>query len=67
MLIGYARVSTQDQNLALPFEALAKAECKKVFEDKVSDMRADRSGLAKALEMLSEGAPCGLEAGSLGA
>ena len=55
MLIGYARVSTQDQNLELQLEALAKAGCQKVFEDKVSDTRADRPGLAKAQEMLREG------------
>ena len=51
MLIGYARVSTQDQNLELQREALSKAGCKKVFEDKVSGTRADRPGLAKTLEM----------------
>ncbi|MCK6413914.1 MAG: recombinase family protein [Azonexus sp.] len=55
MLIGYARVSTQDQNLDLQCEALTKAGCKKVFEDKVSGTRADRPGLAKTLEMLREG------------
>ena len=55
MLIGYARVSTQDQNLELQREALAKAGCQKVFEDKVSGTRADRPGLAKTLEMLREG------------
>ena len=55
MLIGYARVSTQDQNLDLQREALAKVGCRKLFEDKVSGTRAERPGLAKALEMLREG------------
>jgi len=55
MLIGYARVSTQDQNLELQRDALARAGCQKVYEDKVSGTRADRPGLAKAQEMLREG------------
>jgi DNA invertase Pin-like site-specific DNA recombinase len=55
MLIGYARVSTQDQNLDLQLEALTKAGCKKLFSDKTSGNRADRPGLTKALEMLREG------------
>ena len=55
MLIGYARASTQDQNLDLQIEALNKAGCQKVFEDKISGSRAERSGLTKALEMLREG------------
>ena|SRR5471030_1951660 len=55
MLIGYARVSTQDQNLELQREALIKAGCQKVFDDKVSGTRADRPGLGKAQEMLREG------------
>jgi len=55
MLIGYARVSTQDQNLDLQLEALTKAGCQKVFDDKMSGSRAERPGLAKALEMLREG------------
>jgi DNA invertase Pin-like site-specific DNA recombinase len=55
MLIGYARVSTQDQNLTLQREALINAGCEKVFEDKVSGTRADRPGLSKTLEMLREG------------
>ena len=55
MLIGYARVSTQDQNLELQREVLAKVGCRKLFEDKISGTRAERPGLAKALEMLREG------------
>lgn len=38
MLVGYARVSTQDQNLDLQRDALLKAGCKKTFEEKKSDM-----------------------------
>jgi len=55
MLIGYARVSTQDQNLDMQREALEGAGCKKVFEDKISGSRGERPGLGKALEMLREG------------
>ena len=42
MLIGYVRVSTQDQNLDLQREALVRADCQKIFEDKVSGSRAER-------------------------
>ncbi len=55
MLIGYARVSTQDQNLDLQINALIKAGCEKAFEDRLSGSRAERPGLEKALEMLREG------------
>ena len=54
-MIGYARVSTQDQNLELQSEALSKAGCKKVFTDKISGAQAQRPGLNKALELLREG------------
>jgi DNA invertase Pin-like site-specific DNA recombinase len=55
MLIGYARVSTQDQNLNLQTEALISAGCQKVFDDKISGSQSERPGLAKALEMLRDG------------
>jgi len=49
MLIGYARVSTTDQKFDLQHDALAKAGCEKVFEDKLSGARDDRPGLRNAL------------------
>ena len=55
MLIGYARVSTQDQNLDFQIDALTKAGCHRLFDDKMSGSRAERPGLAKALDMLREG------------
>lgn len=55
MLIGYARASVRDQDLELQRQALVKAGCEKIFEDKVSGTRADRPGLSKALEMLRQG------------
>ncbi len=53
--IGYARVSTQDQNLSLQLDALAAAGCKRVFEDRASGARADRVGLQAALEYVRDG------------
>ena len=55
MLIGYARVSKQDQSLELQRDALTKAGCHKVFEDKMSGTMTDRPGLSRAMEMLREG------------
>jgi DNA invertase Pin-like site-specific DNA recombinase len=55
MLIGYARVSTQDQNLDLQLVALKKAGCKKIFDDKISGNRFERPGLTKTLDLLREG------------
>ena len=50
MLIGYARVSTLDQNLALQREALAEAGCGKVFIEQMSGAVADRPALRDVLE-----------------
>jgi DNA invertase Pin-like site-specific DNA recombinase len=55
MLIGYARVSTADQNLDLQRDALKKTGCKRVFTDQMSGARADRPGLAEALSHAREG------------
>jgi DNA invertase Pin-like site-specific DNA recombinase len=55
MLIGYARVSTQDQNLDLQVDSLTKAGYQRVFADKISGTRANRPGLDKALDRLREG------------
>ncbi len=55
MQVGYARVSTKDQNLALQHEALNKAGCEKIYEDRVSGAKTVRQGLDLALEVLREG------------
>ena len=55
MLIGYARVSTPDQQLTLQKEALAKAGCEKIFEDCQSGAKRERPGLVKTLEQLRKG------------
>jgi len=47
MLIGYVRVSTQDQNLDLQIETLTKAGCKRVFDDKMCGSQASGQGLLR--------------------
>ena len=49
MLIGYARVSTQEQNPDLQTDALKRAGCERVFIDRMSGARIDRPELAAAL------------------
>lgn len=55
MLVGYARVSTQDQNLELQLKALKKIGCKKLCQDQISGARNNRPGLQLALEVLRKG------------
>ena len=55
MKIGYARVSTQDQNLALQLDALDKEGCEKIFQDKASGAVTKRPGLNQALEAITAG------------
>jgi DNA invertase Pin-like site-specific DNA recombinase len=53
--IGYARVSTDDQNLALQRDALTAAGCQSIYEDIKSGAKADRPGLKLALEVARHG------------
>jgi len=55
MLIGYARVSTQDQSLDLQTDALLKAGCEKIFTEKASGAQRDRPELANALNVARAG------------
>ena len=55
MRIGYARVSTIEQNLDLQEDALKAAGCKKVYTDKTGGTRAERPGLERALADLRPG------------
>ncbi len=55
MLIGYARVSTQDQTLNLQLDALKKAGCEKIFTDTMSGTKTERPGLEEALDFIRPG------------
>lgn len=55
MLIGYARVSTQDQNLDLQLKALSDYGCAKIFKEKVSGKSKDRPELNSLLSQLRAG------------
>jgi DNA invertase Pin-like site-specific DNA recombinase len=55
MLIGYARVSTADQTLALQQDALKAAGCTKIFTDTASGASAERQGLDEALDYVRRG------------
>jgi DNA invertase Pin-like site-specific DNA recombinase len=55
MKIGYARVSTQEQDLALQLDALTKEGCEKVFQEKASGAQRDRPELKAALSYMRKG------------
>ena len=55
MKIGYARVSTEDQNLDSQIDALKKEGCDNIFSEKVSGASSEREALKKVLTMLREG------------
>tara|TARA_R110000868_G_scaffold319513_2_gene580507 strand:+ start:197 stop:745 length:549 start_codon:yes stop_codon:yes gene_type:complete len=55
MKVGYARVSTRDQDARLQIEALTEAGCEKVFEETASGAQRDRPRLAEALTWVRKG------------
>ena len=55
MLIGYARVSTTEQNLDLQKDAFKQAGCDKIIEDTASGKQTQRSGLDRARDLLRLG------------
>src|SRR5215213_11565612 len=54
MLLRYARVSTDDQDLALQRRALREAGCRRFYEEKLSGARRDRPELARLLDQVRE-------------
>ncbi len=54
-LVGYARVSSKDQDFELQVESLKKAGCTKIFSEKISGTKRDRPELEKCLDYLREG------------
>jgi DNA invertase Pin-like site-specific DNA recombinase len=55
MLIGYARVSTQDQTLDLQIDALKQVGCKQIFTDTASGAKSERPGIRDAMSHLRAG------------
>ncbi len=55
MLVGYARVSTQDQSPHLQLDALSAAGCEKLFEEKASGAQRDRPQLSAAIDYMRNG------------
>lgn len=55
MILGYARVSTQEQNLIRQLDQLAATGCEKIFQEKITGAKVDRPELARMLDQLREG------------
>ncbi len=55
MLIGYARVSTEDQDLGLQRSALKAVGCRRIYEEKVTGAKRDRPALARMFDQLRAG------------
>ncbi|GAA5531225.1 recombinase family protein [Herpetosiphon gulosus] len=55
MLVGYARISTDDQDLSLQRDALTAAGCEQIFEDRMGGATADRPGLHRMFQYVRAG------------
>ena len=55
MRIGYARISTSDQNPQLQLDALTQAGCERIFDEQASGAVRERPGLQNALDFMREG------------
>lgn len=55
MIIGYARVSTEGQNLNWQLEQLINAQCERIYQEKITGSKSDRPELEKMLEALRVG------------
>jgi len=55
MFVGYARVSTTEQNIDLQQDALAAAQCERIFTDTASGAKKERPGLTEALQCCRSG------------
>lgn len=55
MYVGYARISTDEQNLSLQLDELTKAGCEKIFSDEMSGAKRERLGLGEALAFMRPG------------
>lgn len=55
MKIGYARISTRDQDLSLQIDALKKSGCRRIFQEKMTGSTKDRPELQKMIEQLRKG------------
>jgi len=55
LIFGYARVSTQDQNLDLQIDALKKYGCERIFQEKITGTKKDRPQLEEMLKLLRSG------------
>lgn len=55
MQVGYARISTGEQNLNLQVDALKQAGCEAVYQDEMSGAKAERPGLSEALKFVRSG------------